>query len=68
MCNIYHRLTCKFMTKFIYVACALWDVKKYLMCVLSADDETLLSDVRRRCKSFRDSHEWLASMFNSVYK
>ncbi|KAJ8422968.1 hypothetical protein Cgig2_002717 [Carnegiea gigantea] len=43
------------------------DVRKYFMCGLSADDETLLRDVRKQCKFFRDSHEWLAPVCNSVY-
>ncbi|KAJ8427439.1 hypothetical protein Cgig2_005283 [Carnegiea gigantea] len=32
------------------------------MCGLSTDDETLLRDVRKRCKSFQDSHEWLSNL------
>ncbi|KAJ8436959.1 hypothetical protein Cgig2_018906 [Carnegiea gigantea] len=38
------------------------DVGKYLMCGLSTEDETMLRDVRKRCKSFRDSHEWLSNL------
>ncbi|KAJ8429905.1 hypothetical protein Cgig2_025335 [Carnegiea gigantea] len=43
------------------------DVRKHLTCGLSADDETLLRAVRKRCKSFRVSHEWLAPACNGVY-
>jgi len=69
-CHVPHfsdRLTCTYFGNVINVSCTLQDVSNYLLRLLSADDETLLCDVRRRCKSFRDLHQWLVFAFNSLY-
>jgi len=57
-------LTMTFMAYFCKstaMPCALQSVRNYLLRSLSADDEKLLRDVRKRCKSFADSSHWLAS-------